>query len=152
MLSGRSLPLMLCRALIVIGLLLAACSDPQSAEQRVRGVIEGMQAAAEARDDSDFMAFVSADFRNPEGQMFDDVQRYLRGYLLTHQSVHLLARIERLEFPVPEEAHVALSVAMAGTQAGGGALDLTAGSYEFDLVLREDAGKWQVINASWRRR
>ena len=129
----------------------AACSDPESSEQRVRSVIAGMQAAAEARDASDFMEFIAPEFRNPEGQGFDDVQRYLRGYLLTHQSVHLLTRIQQLEFPVPQEAHVVLSVGMAGKQAGGGTLDLSASSYEFDLVLREEAGAWRVINATWRR-
>lgn len=139
------------RAILGICLLLAACSDPESSEQRVRSVIAGMQAAAEARDAGDFMEFIAPEFRNPEGQGFDDVQRYLRGYLLTHQSVHLLTRIQQLEFPVPQEAHVTLSVAMAGKQAGGGTLDLSASSYEFDLVLREEAGAWRVINATWRR-
>jgi hypothetical protein len=133
-------------------LLLSACSDPQSSEQRVRNVIAGMQAAAEARDASDFMEFVATDFRNSSGQGFEDVQRYLRGYLLTHQSIHLLTRIEQLEFPVPQEAQVILSVGMAGKQVGGGAMDMAANLYEFKLVLREESGDWKVINGAWRQR
>jgi len=132
--------------------LLTACSDPQSPEQQVRDVITGMQAAAEARDAGNFMALIASDFRNTEGQEFEDVQRYLRGYLLTHQSIHLLARIEQLEFPVAEEAHVSLAVGMAGEQVGGGSWDLAADLYEFDLVLREQDGDWKVINGAWRRR
>lgn len=135
-------------AFFPIVLLLSACSDPQSPEQQVRAVIAAMQVAAEARDTRDFMQFVASDFRNGDGQGFEDVQRALRGYLLAHQSVHLLTRIEAVEFPVPEEAHVDLAVGMAGRQDAGLAADL----YEFELVLREAGGDWKVIYAKWQRR
>ena len=133
-------------------LLLTACSDPQSPEAQVRAVIAAMQAAAEARSASDFMDFVSPDFRNPSGMGFADVQRNLRGYLLTHQSIHLLTRIEQIEFPVAEEARVSLSVGMAGKQVGGGTLDMSADLYEFELVLRAEDGDWKVIHGAWRHR
>ena len=136
----------------VLLLLLAACSDPQSPEARVRAVIDGMQAAAEARDASDVMDFVAADFRSADGQDFAEMQRYLLGYLLAHQSVHLWTRIDSLEFPVAGEARVQLSVGMAGKSAGAGPAQLSADLQQLDLVLRQQQGEWKVVYAARLRR
>jgi hypothetical protein len=138
---------------LVLAMLLTgfcACSDSQSPEAQVRTVIAAMQSAAEARDASDLMEFVAADFRSAEGQSFPDMERYLVGYLLAHQRIHLLTRIEQLEFPIPGEAHVRLSVGMAGKAVVGGTWELAADIQELDLVLREDAGQWQVVYAAKR--
>jgi ketosteroid isomerase-like protein len=127
-----------------------ACSDPQSPEAEVRAVIDALQAAAETRDASDVMAFVAADFRSAEGQGFDDLQRSLRGYFLAHQSIHLLTRIEALEFPVAGEAHVRLSVGMAGRPLEAGAWELATDIEELQLVLRRTTVGWQVVHAARR--
>jgi len=138
-------------ALWLTGLVLCACTDSDTPEQRVRAVIAAMQTAAEARDTGDFMNFIASDFRNPEGQGFDDVQRLVRGYLLTHQSVYLLTRIEELDFPVAGEAQVDLTVGTAGKPMGtGSGWDLAADVHHLKLVLREQDGDWKVIHASWR--
>jgi hypothetical protein len=129
-------------------LLLSACSDPQSPEAQVRAVIDAMQTAAEARDASDVMDFVASDFRSAEGQDFADMQRYLRGYLLAHPSVHLLTRIDALEFPVAGEARMQLSVGMAGKAVTAGAWDLSADLQQLDLVLRQQQGHWKVVYAA----
>jgi hypothetical protein len=107
-----------------------------------------MQAAAEARDASDEMDFVAADFRGAEGQDFAEMQRYLRGYLLAHQSIHLLTRIDSLQFPVAGEARVQLSLGMAGTSRAAGTWDLSADMQQLDLVLRQQQGDWKVVYAT----
>jgi ketosteroid isomerase-like protein len=137
------------RTVLLLQLLLCGCSDPQSPEEQVRAVINGMQAAAEARDTSDLMDFIDPDVRDAEGRGFEEIQRYVRGYLLAHQSVHLLTRIELLEFPVPGDARVRLAVGMAGTSGAGG--NLAADLQQLDLVLRQQDGSWKVIHASRRR-
>jgi len=131
-------------------LLLCACADTGSPEAQVRAVIDAMEQAAEERDASDVMEFVAADFRSAEGQGFDEMQRYLRGYLLAHQSVHLLTRIEELKFPVDGEAHLRLSIAMAGKAVAAEAWDLATDTQQLDLVLRQQAGRWRVVYAARR--
>jgi hypothetical protein len=146
----RSANVALQRVLLATLCVIAACSDPQSPEQQVREVLAGLQHAAEARDASQFMEFISNDCRTAQGQGFDEIQRYLRGYLLTHQSIHLLTRIEQLEFPVPAEARVSLAVGMAGQPVAAGALDLAAELRQFELVLQQQDGTWKVVYGAWQ--
>ena len=65
----------------------------------------------------------------------DEASRYARGYFIANQSVHLLTRIESLEFPAPDEARVKLQVGMAGRGGEPGAANLSADLYDFDLAL-----------------
>src|SRR4029450_11005474 len=91
--------------------LLTACSDPASPEQQVRAVIDSMETAAESRDVGDLMEHISANYRDARGQDRAEASRYARGYFIANQSVHLLTRIESLEFPGPAAA--------GGTVQGG---------------------------------
>ena len=113
----------LCRSPIswVALALLAACSGPASPEQQVRAVIDSMETAVEAR-----------------------------GYFVANQSVHLLTRIESLEFPSPDEARVKLQVGMAGRGGQPGASSLNADLYDFDLALVREGDEWKVSYADWR--
>src|SRR5688572_15358692 len=130
--------------------LLAGCSDDASPEQQVRAVIESMEVAAEARDVGDLMEHISASYRDAQGQDRAEASRYARGYFIANQSVHLLTRIESLEFPSPDEARVKLQVGMAGRGGETGAGALTADLYNFDVVLVREGGDWKVSYADWR--
>jgi hypothetical protein len=137
------------RFALVALVLLAGCSDNASPEQQVRGVIESMELAAEARDVGDLMEHVSAAYRNADGQDRAETSRYVRGYFVANQSIHLLTRIESLEFPAPDEARLKLQVGMAG-QGAQGAANLNADLYNFDVVLVREGGEWKVSYADWR--
>jgi hypothetical protein len=134
--------------------LFAGCSNDGSPEQQVRAVIESMELAAEARDVGDLMEHVAASYRDAQGQDRTELSRYVRGYFIANQSVHLLTRIERLEFPSPDEARVQLQVGMAGREGAdhsdGGATSLTADVQNFDVVLVREDGEWKVSYADWR--
>lgn len=130
--------------------LLAGCSDDGSPEQQVRAVIESMELAAEARDVGDLMKHVSDTFRDAQGQDRSEAARYVRGYFIANQSVHLLTRIESLEFPAPDEARVKLQVGMAGREGAAGATSLTADVQNFDVALVREDGEWKVSYADWR--
>ena len=130
--------------------LLTACSDPASPEQQVRDVIASMAAAVEARDVGDLMEHVAANYRDGQGQDRAEASRYARGYFVANQSVHLLTRIESLEFPSPDEARVKLQVGMAGRGGEPGASSLNADLYDFDLALVREGGEWKVSYADWR--
>ena len=131
-------------------LLLTACSDDGSPEQQVRAVIESMEVAAEARDVGDLMEHISASYRDAQGQARTEASRYARGYFIANQSVHLLTRVESLEFPAPDEARVKLQVGMAGRAGAPGQAGLSADLYDFDLALVLEDGEWKVSYADWR--
>lgn len=134
--------------------LLAGCSNDGSPEQQVRAVIESMELAAESRDVGDLMEHICVSFRGAQGQDRTEASRYLRGYFIANQSVHLLTRIESLEFPSPDEARVKVQVGMAGrggtSQSDGGAGSLTADLHDFDVALVREDGEWKVSYADWR--
>jgi hypothetical protein len=138
------------RRILVVLALLAGCSNDSSPEQQVRAVIDSMEHAAEARDVGDLMEHVSAAYRDSQGQDRAEASRYARGYFITHQSVHLLTRIESLEFPSPDEARVKLQVGMAGRNDDPGAAGLSADLYDFDIALVHEDGEWKVSYADWR--
>lgn len=130
--------------------LLAACVDESSPEQQVRAVIASMEQAAEARDAGELLDHVSDNYRDAQGQDRAEASRYARGYFVVNQSVHLLTRIESLEFPSPDEAQVKLQVGMAGRGAEAGGAGLTADLYDFDVALVREDGEWKVSYADWR--
>jgi hypothetical protein len=131
-------------------ILLAGCGDDASPEQQVRAVIESMERAAEARDAGDLMEHISATYRDAQGQDRSEASRYARGFFLANQSIHLLTRIESLEFPSPDEARVKVQVGMAGRGGEPGAATLSADLYDFDVALVLEDGEWKVSYADWR--
>jgi hypothetical protein len=129
--------------------LLTACSGGASPEQEVRAVIGSMEVAAEARDVGDLMEHLSDNYRDAQGQDRQQAALYARGYFVTNQSVHLLTRVESLEFPAPDEARVKLQVGMAGRGGETGSGGLSADLHDFDLVLVREGSEWKVSYADW---
>lgn len=130
---------------------LAGCGAPDSPEARVRAVIAAAEHAAEARDVSAVMGLVSPDYADADGRQADELSRYLRGYFIANQSIHLLTRIDSLEFPANDVAEVALTVAMVGRDAEAeAAWDLAADVHVLRLTLMEKDGDWQVTHADRR--
>jgi hypothetical protein len=132
---------------------LAACGDTNSPEQQVRDVIGQMEAAAEARDIGELMEHVSEDYRDENGLGPDEAARYVRGYFIANQSIHLLTRIEQIEFPIEGEARARVLVGMVGREAdAAGKWDLAADLHEFKIALRREDDEWKVSFAQWLRK
>ena len=126
---------------------LAACGSADPPEVQVRAVIDAAETAAEARDVSALMDFVSPDYKDSDGRQAEELSRYLRGYFIANQSIHLLTRIEKLEFPASDVAEVALTVGMVGREAESqSAWDLAADIYEIKLTLMNESGAWRVTH------
>jgi len=118
----------------------------------VRHTVDAMETAAEARDVGDLMAFIADDFRDGYGQGRDELRRYVQGYFIANQSIHLLTRIDRIEFPHPDEARLQVTVGMVGREAdAANAWNLAADVHDFDVTLRRDGDDWRVIHAKWQR-
>ena len=131
-------------------LLLGACSAPDSPETQVRKTVAAMETAAEARDVGDLMQFLAEDFRDAYGRSAPELSRYVQGYFIANQSIHLLTRIEELEFPSADEARLRMTVAMVGREAeAAAAWNLAADIHDFDVTLRRQDGRWTVTYAQW---
>ena len=129
----------------------AGCGERGTAESRVRAVVAEGESAAEARDLAGLMALVSPDFQDGRGGDREELKRYLRGYLVMHQSVHLLTRIESVEFPYEDYARVRLTVGTLGREsAAATAFDLAADVHDVALELRLEGDEWRVVRAEWR--
>jgi len=136
-------------ALLVLGVV--ACSRPEGPEAQVRRVIGAMQTAAQARDTNDLLAFVSDRYKDPYDRGREELSRLLRGYFLAYRSVHLLTRIDSLEFPFEDEARATILVGMAGAGSGPSSWDVAADLYEIRVTFALEGRDWKVTHAQWQR-
>lgn len=142
------------RPLLLFVLALTACGGAETPEQQVREVIGQMETAAEARDVGDLMEHLSNSYRDAYGQGADEASRYARGYFIANQSIHLLTRVENIEFPNTEEARATVLVGMVSRDADAGVKagwDLAADLYRFEITLLRESGAWKVSYAEWRK-
>lgn len=131
---------------------LAGCGGSDTPETQVRATIAAIEEAAEARSVGAVMKHVSAQFRDAEGRDGSELSRYLRGYFIANQSIHLLSRIESIEFPTPEEARARVVVGMVGRDAAAAnAWNLAADIHDFDVTFMLEDGEWKVTHARWSR-
>jgi hypothetical protein len=103
----------------------------------VRALLEAVETAAEARDASDVLEHVAADYA--DAQSFDraQLQTFLRGYFLANPRVELLVNVQQLEFPVAGLGHARL-----------GLTSLPAGDRAtLEVEFRKQGGDWQVTRA-----
>lgn len=132
-------------------LVLGGCGREQAPEAQVRAVIAAGEAAAEARDLSGILEHVSPAFRSDSGGGPDELKQYLRGYLVMHQAVHLLTRVDRIEFPYRDYARVQLTVGTLGRESvGATGFDLAADLHDVALELKLEDDAWKVVRAEWR--
>ena len=137
--------------LAVLVTFVAGCGEPQTPDALVRAVIAQGEQAAEARDLSGIMDLVAPAFEDGQGGGRDELKQYLRGYLVAHQAIHLLTKVESVEFPYRDMAKVSLTLGTLGRDtAAATAFDLAADVYDVELELKLDDGEWRVTRASWR--
>jgi len=141
-----------CRAIVVTTLAVAACGRATTPEQEISAVIAAAEEAAEARSVSGVSAFLSPAFVDDDGRSRDELERYLRGFFVAHQSIHLLTRIDEIVVSADDVASVRVGVPMLGRDAErAAAWNLAADYYEFDLNLQRIDGDWRVVHAAWQR-
>lgn len=132
--------------------LIAACRPSGSPEDEIRALIAAGETAAEERDAGALRAMIADDYRDAEGRDAEELRRYLHGYLVAHQSIRLMTRIDTIELEGGELALVNVAVAMLGREADAeSAWDLAGDIYRFDLRLAREDGEWRVTRAVWER-
>jgi len=134
--------------LATAALLVAACGGGESPEAQVREVVATAESAAEARDLSALMDLVSQSYSDDEGRTRDELRHYVHGYLIANQSIHLITRVDRIEFPYRDMARVELTLGSLGREAGEAAsFDLAANVEHLALEMQLDDEEWKVTRA-----
>jgi hypothetical protein len=114
--------------------------------------VTAAEEAAEARDAPALKDFVADDYGDAAGRTASDIRNYLHGWLLAHQSVRLISRVESIELEGTELAKLSVTVGMLGREAeSASAWDLAGDVWRFDLRLARDGGGWRVIRADWQQ-
>lgn len=95
---------------------------------------------------------IADDYRDADGRGAEELRRYLHGYLIAHQSIRLITRIDAIELEGKELARVKVTVGMLGREADAESVwDLAGDIYRFDLRLARADGEWRVTRAVWER-
>ena len=136
-------------AILAVVLALASCAR-STPEEEVRAVFAAAETAAEDRDVSGVMDLVSDRYSDPAGNDKAAIKALMQGFFIVNQSVHLLMRVEELEFPSADLATAHLSVGMLGRQAAED-WAFAADVYEFDVRLVREEDEWRLQSATWRR-
>jgi len=105
--------------------------------------------AAEERDASELRALVADDYQDADSRDAADVRSFLQGYLIAHQSIRLITRIDSIEFEGKELARLKVTVGMLGREADSDSdWDLAADVHRLDIRLaRGEDDEWRVIRA-----
>lgn len=130
---------------LVALLLVAGCARTPD-ETRIREAIAAMAAAIEARNPSDFMDHVAADFTGNDGEYDRDrLERLLRA-LVIGQSAPRVALGDIDVVLAGKRATVTLGVTVSGSQrwlrGRDGRVDIVSG-------WRLEGGDWRCYNATW---
>ena len=129
-------------------LLLAACGRESSPEQQVRETIAAGERAAEDRDAGALLDLISEHYSDEQGRDAALLAKYVRGYLLTHPSIHLVTRIESVEFPYRDLARVRVTIGSLAREDAGASLDLAADVDEVEIELTREGDDWRVTRAN----
>jgi len=122
-------------------ILLASCGQRSTDEEQVRELIAAVETAAEARDASDVLEHVDANYSDGNGFDRAQLQNFLRAYFLANPKIELLVRIESLEFPVDGlgQARVAVNALPSGD------------SVTLDVEFHRTGDTWSAVRADRSR-
>jgi len=138
--------------LLLAMVLLAACSGQESTpEQRVKALIEQGELAAEERRIGFFADHVADDYQGEGGEDRRALMRLLRGYFLSHQSVHVVMKADSIRHE-GQRVHAVIFAGLAGSPVQGfeQLMAIRAGLYRFELTFTADEEP-RLLNAAWRR-
>lgn len=117
----------------------------------MRALIARGEEAAEARDVAAVMELVSERYSDEAGRNREALRNFVRGFFIVNQKVHLLTRIESIEFPEDGLARVRLVVGMLGTRGDEEDWSFAAELHELDIELVREDREWRVLHAQRRR-
>ena len=138
--------------LAVALVLVVACGPGDSPEEQVRIFVEAGEEAVESRKISSVKKLISDQYKDPAMRTKRDIVVLMARYLYMNKNIHLLTRIDQLNFPQPDIARFHLYVAMTGQNVSDldSLLNMQADLYRFDIELVLEEKEWKLYNADWR--
>ena len=137
--------------LLFIFFCITACSDEAiSPEDEIKQYIENGKFAVEKRSHSDLTELIDESYKDQRGWTRLDIKKVARGYFFTHKNIHLLTKIDSIDFQNKNSAFVVLHVAMAGNIITdlNSLSSLRARIYKFELqLIKNDV--WLLQQAKW---
>ncbi len=101
---------------LVLALFMSGCSSQsESPEEQVRTLISRAEQLAENRDLLELKELISTSYKDTKKRDRRAIVQMLGYYFLRNKSIHLLTRIDRIEFPRPDRAEMTLYVADMAT-------------------------------------
>ncbi len=137
--------------ILAVAILLAACGNGgDSPEDRLRSDIDAIQQAAESRDISEFMAYVSDEYNDDGNRIRKDIRALTQLQFIRNPRIHTFKVIQRLDIVDERRASVSILAALAGRPIDSvSALSgLRADLMRFDLES-EFEDQWKITSARW---
>lgn len=134
--------------LLAVAIAAGACGGTD-AEQEIRELIAGAEAAAEARSTGYFRGLVSDDYADSRGRRKDELIDAVRAFFVVNPTVDVTTRIDEIALLGDGVATVTLRATVDGARAGPALLGGNA-PYRVDVELFRVGGDWRVIGAEWR--
>lgn len=131
--------------------LLASCG--RAARDPVREIVDRVAAAAESRDAGAVAAYLSAGFRDAEGETKADAADLLRRTLGAYERISLTLSDVTIERG-PQAARATFRVGMSGKPRAVSGLEgllPRTSAWRFELRLELERGGWMIASASWKR-
>jgi len=130
----------------------AACSRTESPEEQIRMFVKTGEEAVEARELGNVKKLISEQYLDQGQRTKRDMVALVARYLYVNKNIHLLTRIDQLNFPAPDKAQFHLYVAMTGQNVSDldSLLNMQADLYRFDMELAREEDDWQLVRSTWR--
>lgn len=123
-----------------------------SEEDKVLATLNAIEVAAQERTLSGMVEHISPNYRDYEGNGFDEIKRLLQFQLIRNQSINIVSKVRDLKV-IGDAATVELSVAMAsrGVDLSSEEGRLRADTHRFSILLKLEDQQWKIRSVSWQR-
>ncbi|MGY1409262.1 MULTISPECIES: hypothetical protein [unclassified Luteimonas] len=118
-------------------------SDPEAA---LRGSVDALSAAIEARDPAAMQQHLAADFIGNDGLDRDGARRLAMGYVLRHRDLGVTVGPMEVEMAA---AHATVRCKAILRGGSGRALPDSARIYDVESGWRMEDGEWKLASARW---
>ncbi len=146
----RAYAVRFCGVLLIFGL--TACGgEAVTPEERVRAWLQAAEAAAEKAQVTVLRDMISARYKDGKERNRRAMVKLLALYFRRHHSIHVLTRIDSIDFRKQDLAKVVLYAAMAASPIEGAQslTNIKADLHRFELYLTEEDGEWKLLSAAW---
>lgn len=147
----RKLIRLSCFPLIILVFMAACSGSKDSPEAQVKAVMESMEGAIEARNNSALFEHISQRYKDHKGNDRDALRKFAQFYMLRNKNIEMFTRIQSLEQLDAATFAVEASVIM-GAQAdsrGAGLGQLRADSHDISAVFELQDDEWKLVSVSW---